>query len=40
MYTDYPEIKGFGEITVSGAVIHSLIPGRRFDCGSRRMMQL
>jgi hypothetical protein len=40
MYTDYPEIKGFGEITVSGAVIHSLIPGRRFDSGSRRMMQL
>jgi cyanophycinase len=40
MFTDYPEIKGFGEITVSGAVIHSLIPGRRFDSGSRRMMPL
>ena len=40
MYTDYPEVKGFGEITVSGAVIHSLTAGRRFDSRNRRMMQL
>ncbi|HYP60639.1 MAG TPA: cyanophycinase [Thermomicrobiales bacterium] len=40
MYTDYPEVRGFGEITVSGAVIHSLTAGRRFDSRNRRMMQL
>jgi cyanophycinase len=40
MYTDYPDIKGYSEITVSGAVVHSLTGGRRFDCHSRRMIQL
>lgn len=39
MITDYPEIKGHGEITVSGAVLHSLIAGRRFDINTRRMVQ-
>jgi cyanophycinase len=40
MYTDYPDVRGYGEITVSGAVIHSLTAGRRFDTHNRRMMQL
>lgn len=38
MFTDYPEVKGHGGITVSGAVIHSLTAGRRFDIQTRRMM--
>ena len=40
MFTDYPEIKGYGGITVSGAVVHSLTAGRRFDCNSRRLIHL
>jgi cyanophycinase len=40
MFTDYPEIKGHGGITVSGAVIHSLAPGRRFNHRTRQMIQL
>ena len=40
LYTDFAEIKGHGGITVSGAVIHSLTAGRRFDCNARRMMHL
>lgn len=40
IYTDYPEIKGYGEITVSGAVVHSLTGGRRFDTRTRRMVRL
>lgn len=38
LYTDFAEIKGHGGITVSGAVIHSLTAGRRFDCNARRMI--
>jgi cyanophycinase len=40
LYTDFAEIKGHGGITVSGAVVHSLTAGRRFDCNARRMMHL
>ena len=40
MYTDIRRSRGYGEITVSGAVIHSLTAGRRFDSRNRRMMQL
>ena len=40
MFTDYPEIRGYGDITISGAVIHSLAPGRRFDVRNRSMVQL
>jgi len=40
MFTDFPEIKGHADITVSGAVIHTLIAGRRFDRTMRRLIQL
>ena len=40
MFTDYSEIRGYGDITVSGAVIHSLAPGRRFDLRKRSLVQL
>jgi cyanophycinase len=40
VFTDFPEIKGHGGITVSGAVMHSLTAGRRFDCNARRMVHL
>jgi cyanophycinase len=40
MFTDYSEIRGYGDITISGAIIHSLAPGRRFDVGHRAMVQL
>ncbi len=40
MFTDFPEIKGHGGITTSGAVIHTLIAGRRFDRTSRRLLKL
>lgn len=39
MYTDYPEVKGHGGITVSGAVFHSLTAGRRYDIGERQMVR-
>ena len=31
MFTDFAEIKGHGGITTSGAIMHTLIAGRRFD---------
>jgi len=40
MFTDYPEIRGYGDITISGAVIHSLAPGRRFDINQRVLVRL
>jgi cyanophycinase len=40
MFTDYSEIKGHGGITVSGAMIHSLAPGRRFNQQTRQMVRL
>ena len=40
MFTDYPDIKGHGGITVSGAIFHSLAAGRRFDLQTRRMIRL
>lgn len=39
MFTDYPEVKGHGGITVSGAIVHSLTAGRRFDSHTRRMVK-
>jgi cyanophycinase len=39
MFTDYPEVKGHGGITVSGAVLHSLTSGRRYDIQSRKMVR-
>ncbi|HQY30379.1 MAG TPA: cyanophycinase [Thermomicrobiales bacterium] len=38
MFTDFPEIKGHGGITTSGAVMHTLTAGRRFDRNQRRLL--
>lgn len=38
MYTDAFEVKGHGNITVSGAVLHILTAGRRFDLRTRRLL--
>ena len=40
MFTDFAEIKGHGGITTSGAIMHTLIAGRRFDRNTRRMLKL
>ena len=38
MYTDVFEVKGHGNITVSGALLHVLTPGRRFALKSRKLL--
>ncbi len=38
MYTDIFQVKGHGNITVSGAVLHVLTPGRRFDLKTRKLL--
>ena len=38
MYSDVFEVKGHGNITVSGAVLHVLTAGRRFDLKTRRLL--
>jgi cyanophycinase len=38
MYSDIFQVKGHGGITISGAQLHVLTPGRRFDLKSRRML--
>ncbi len=38
MYSDISDVKGHGGITVSGALLHILTPGRRFDLRSRRLL--
>ncbi len=38
MYTDIFQVKGHGNITVSGAVLHVLTPGRRFDLRTRKLL--
>jgi cyanophycinase len=38
MFSDIFQVKGHGPITVSGAVLHVLTAGRRFDIRSRRML--
>lgn len=38
MYSDIFQVKGHGAITVSGAVLHVLTAGRRFDLGQRAMI--
>jgi cyanophycinase len=40
MFTDFAEIKGHGGITTSGAIMHTLVAGRRFDRTTRRMLRL
>jgi len=38
MFSDIFQVKGHGPITVSGAVLHVLTAGRRFDTKSRQML--
>jgi cyanophycinase len=38
MYSDIFQVKGHGGITVSGAQLHVLTPGRRFDLATRRLL--
>ncbi len=38
MYSDIFQVKGHGSITISGAILHVLTPGRRFDLNSRRLL--
>jgi cyanophycinase len=38
MFSDIFQVKGHGPITISGAVLHVLTAGRRFDIGQRAMI--
>lgn len=38
MYSDIFQVKGHGNITISGATLHVLTPGRRFDLGTRQLL--
>jgi cyanophycinase len=38
LYSDVFQVKGHGDITVSGARLHVLTPGRRFDLKSRKLL--
>ena len=38
LYSDVFEVKGHGGITVSGAVLHVLTPGRRFNLQTRELL--
>lgn len=38
IYSDVFQVKGHGGITISGAILHVLTPGRRFDLKSRRLL--
>jgi cyanophycinase len=40
MYSDVFQVKGHGGITVSGAMLHVLTPGRRFDLNSRKLLDI
>jgi cyanophycinase len=40
MYSDVFQVKGHGGITVSGAGLHMLTPGRRFDLESRTLLDV
>jgi cyanophycinase len=40
MYSDVFQVKGHGGITVSGAGLHMLTPGRRFDLESRTLLDI
>jgi cyanophycinase len=40
MFSDIFQVKGHGGITVSGAVLHVLTPGRRFDLRDRRLLDI
>jgi hypothetical protein len=38
MYSNVFDVKGHGPITVSGAVLHILTAGRRFDLNERKLI--
>jgi cyanophycinase len=38
LYSDVHQVKGYGGVTVSGAVLHVLTAGRRFDLTSRKLL--
>ncbi|MGH2533890.1 MAG: cyanophycinase [Thermomicrobiales bacterium] len=40
MFSDIFQVKGHGGITVSGAVLHVLTPGRRFDLRFRKLLDV
>jgi len=40
MYSDAYQVKGHEGITISGAKLHVLTPGRRFDLVSRTLLDL
>ncbi|CAN5618378.1 cyanophycinase [soil metagenome] len=40
MYSDVFQVKGHGGITVSGAMLHVLTPGRRFDLNTRKLLDI
>lgn len=38
-YSDADQVKGSGRLTISGAIVHVLPAGRKFDLGSRTLIQ-
>lgn len=40
MYSDVFQVKGHGGITLSGAMLHVLTPGRRFDLHARKLLDI
>lgn len=38
LYSDVHQVKGYGAVTVSGAVLHVLTAGRRFDLATRKLL--
>ncbi len=38
IYSDVHQVKGYGGVTISGAVLHVLTAGRRFDLAGRRLL--
>jgi hypothetical protein len=40
MYSDIFQVKGLEGITLSGARLHVLTPGRRFDMTNRRLLDV
>lgn len=38
IYSDVHQVKGYGGVTISGAVLHVLTAGRRFDLATRRLL--
>jgi cyanophycinase len=38
LYSDVHQVKGYGGVTVSGAILHVLTAGRRFDLTARKLL--